>query len=214
MVAKRCRADRPFPPDAVSAPRRERLSEHGRRTTAAWERFASGQDDVQGVSPSGLLSLYRCRNADGATPCHGATPCEPGHRERPARGARPCCTTASSPSSAGSRPPWADRYRDFLSTVTDGDGRILSLWGTGRTARQAANANLAPFFAWPESAIGTKGRGTALSQPRPVSARGPGGLTCSEPHTLPVGTLPDAGQEATPPQPGQRRDADRQAYLG
>ena len=45
--------------------------------------------------------------------------------------------------------------------------------------------------------VGTDGMGTALNQPRALFGRRPGGLTCCEPRTLPVGALSEAGQEAT-----------------
>src|SRR5215208_2616296 len=39
--------------------------------------------------------------------------------------------------------------------------------------RKALDSTLAPLFGWSEQAIGTNGMGTALSQTKPISVRGP-----------------------------------------
>jgi hypothetical protein len=57
--------------------------------------------------------------------------------------------------------------------VTDANGQILASWGSGVAGRKAADCNLAPFFSWSESTIGTNGMGTALMQSWPMSVRGP-----------------------------------------
>ena len=66
-----------------------------------------------------------------------------------------------------------ERSENCLTTVTDGNGQILASWGSGAACRRAADSNLAPFFSWSESTTGTNGMGTALTQPRPMSVRGP-----------------------------------------
>lgn len=153
---------------ARSASREDgRVGEHGRRTVEAWEQFVSGDDDVQGVSPSVLLSWYRCRDLYGVDPRQESAP-------RAAGQGRPTLVHNSVFAQLGGiAASLVDLGDDCLSTVTDGDGRILASWGAGTTIRKAADSNLAPFFAWSESAIGTNGMGTALNQDRPMSVRGP-----------------------------------------
>jgi PAS domain-containing protein len=67
----------------------------------------------------------------------------------------------------------AERSDNCLTTVTDGNGQILASWGSGVAGRKAADSNLAPFFSWSESIIGTNGMGTALMQSWPMPVRGP-----------------------------------------
>jgi hypothetical protein len=57
-------------------------------------------------------------------------------------------------------------------TVTDATGRILTEWGDQATLARAVDANLAPWFCWSESAVGTNGMGTALEAHGPVLIRG------------------------------------------
>jgi hypothetical protein len=59
-----------------------------------------------------------------------------------------------------------------IVTVTDATGRILAEWGDQATVARAADANLAPWFCWSESAAGTNGMGTALEAHGPVLVRG------------------------------------------
>ncbi len=58
-------------------------------------------------------------------------------------------------------------------TVTDSTGRILAEWGDQATLARAAEANLAPWFCWSESAAGTNGMGMALESHGPVLVKGP-----------------------------------------
>lgn len=143
------------------------LREHSRRTMAAWEQFVSGDDDVQGVSPSVLLSWYRCRDLYGVDPRQPSAPRAVG------QGSSMLLHNSVFTQLGGIAAALVDRGSDCLSTVTDGDGRILASWGAGKTMRRAVDSNLAPFFAWSESDIGTNGMGTAMNQDIPMSVRGP-----------------------------------------
>lgn len=144
-----------------------RVGEHGRRTMAAWEQFVSGDDDVRGVSPSVLLSWYRCRDLYRVDPRQEGAPRAAG------QGRSTLLHNSVFAELGGIAASLVDHGGDCLSTVTDGYGRVLASWGAGTIMRKAADSNLAPFFAWSEAAIGTNGMGTALSQDRPVSVRGP-----------------------------------------
>ncbi len=158
-------------PDAESirrsAPLVGRLTEQGRQTMAAWERFVSGDDDVHGVSASVLLSWYRCRDV---------------HKVDPYLVSPPRAAGRSSPSLVynsvfaqlgGIAASIVGRSENCLATVTDGDGQILASWGAGAASRRAADSNLAPFFSWSESTTGTNGMGTALTQSLPMAVCGP-----------------------------------------
>ncbi|MGH3781388.1 MAG: LytTR family transcriptional regulator DNA-binding domain-containing protein [Pseudonocardiaceae bacterium] len=144
-----------------------RLSEHRRRTMAAWERFVSGDDDVRGVSSSVLMSWHRCRDLYKVDPLLASAPRAAG---------RDCPVLLHNSVFAqlgGIAAAIVERSGNCLTTVTDGDGRILASWGAGATMRKAEDSSLAPFFAWSESAVGTNGMGTALRQRGPTSVRGP-----------------------------------------
>lgn len=150
-----------------SAPHRGHLSEHRRRTMAAWERFVSGDDDVQGVSSSVLMSWYRCRDLYKVDPLLPSAPRAAG------QGCPVLLYNSVFAQLGGIAAAIVDRSENCLTTITDGDGRILASWGAGATMRKAGDSSLAPFFAWSESAVGTNGMGTALRQRGPVSVRGP-----------------------------------------
>ncbi len=152
---------------ARSVPQGGCLSEHRRRTMAAWERFVSGDDDVQGVSSSVLMSWYRCRDLYKVDPRLASAPRAAG------RGRPEILYNSVFAQLGGIAAAIVERSGNCLTTVTDGDGRILASWGAGATMRQAGNSSLAPFFAWSESAVGTNGMGTAFRQRGPMSVRGP-----------------------------------------
>jgi sigma-54 dependent transcriptional regulator, acetoin dehydrogenase operon transcriptional activator AcoR len=133
----------------------------------AWERFVGGADEVEGVPSPVLLSWYRSRDVYKVDPRDTHAPV--------AARARDCAPRHEGVSAMlGGVAAALVRGEDHcLSTVTDGDGRILARWGDEATLRRAEESNLAPFFRWSESAIGTNGMGTALSQTAPVVVRGP-----------------------------------------
>jgi hypothetical protein len=58
-------------------------------------------------------------------------------------------------------------------TVTDGEGRILTVQGDKETLNRARDSNMAPWSCWSEWATGTNGMGTALEAPGPVLISGP-----------------------------------------
>lgn len=144
-----------------------RLSEHRRRTMAAWERFVSGDDDVQGISSSVLMSWYRCRDLYKVDPLLASAPRAAG------RGCSVFLHNSVFAELGGIAAAIVERNGNCLTTITDGDGSILASWGAGATMRKAVDSSLAPLFAWSELAVGTNGMGTALRQRGPVSVRGP-----------------------------------------
>ncbi len=136
---------------------------------AAWERFVQGEDQVLGVRPEVAISWHRCReryrvdpNLTEApiavaeidhTPEHDGVFAELGFR---------AAAVAQDVGFAGG-----------VLTVTDSTGRILAEWGDQTTLARAAEANLAPWFCWSESAAGTNGMGMALETHGPVLVKGP-----------------------------------------
>lgn len=150
-----------------SAPRGCGLSRYRRSVAEAWERFASGDDDVQGVPSSVLLSWHRCRDIYQIDPYQSGAPraAYHGRHSPPENGVFAQL--------GGIAAIVVERSGNCLATVTDGDGRILASWGAGPTMRRATESNLAPSFAWSEAAVGTNGMGTALAERRPLSVRGP-----------------------------------------
>ncbi len=150
-----------------SVPPAGRLTEHGRQTTAAWERFVSGDDDVRGIRASVLLSWYRCRDVHKVDPYLVNPPRADG------RSSSSLVYNSVFAQLGGIAASIVEHSEDCLATVTDGGGQILASWGSGMASRRAADSNLAPFFSWSESTTGTNGMGTALIQPWPMAVRGP-----------------------------------------
>ncbi len=136
------------------------------RTRAAWERFASGDDDVRGVPPPILQSWYRCRDVYKIDPGLPRAPAVRGRSHR----LQHCAVFAEL---GGIAAVIAERSEDCVVTVTDRDGRILACWGRGPTWDRREESCLAPSFGWSEQATGTNGMGTAILQRRQVSVRGP-----------------------------------------
>ncbi|GLZ07877.1 Fis family transcriptional regulator [Actinomadura sp. NBRC 104412] len=138
-------------------------------TTAAWERFAAGDDSVQGVRPEILMSWYRCREEYEV---------DPGLEKAPAASEDSSHTIDNDVVFAelGGLATTAATEVDGLDgivTVADPDGRILASWGSRRILHLAADSNLAPWSTWSEWATGTNGMGTALESHRPIMVRGP-----------------------------------------
>ena len=138
-------------------------------TVAAWERFVAGADSVQGVRPEILMSWYRCREEYGVNPRMDRAPAaaevSPHSIEHDVVFTELGGVAAAAPDEVGGL--------DCLVTVTDPDGRVLVSRGSQRILRQAADSNLAPWFAWSEWASGTNGMGTALESHGPVMVAGP-----------------------------------------
>lgn len=137
------------------------------RTYAAWERFASGQDDASGVPLSIALSWHRCRDV---------------YRIDPAR-ARPDTVDGDAPT----RPVHGRVLAELgalaktllvagenrLVMVSDGGGAVVAAWGRGAAERRAPEAGLVPSSAWSEPVTGTNAIGTAIVQRRVCAVRGP-----------------------------------------
>jgi hypothetical protein len=134
---------------------------------AAWERFAAGDDNVQGIPPPILLSWYRCRDVHKVDPQLSRPPAASG------RGSHRLVHGSVYAQLGGIASAIVERSENSLATVTDGAGRVLACWGRGEVRNRAVDSNLAPFFAWSEAATGTNGMGTAIMQQQPVLVRGP-----------------------------------------
>jgi sigma-54 dependent transcriptional regulator, acetoin dehydrogenase operon transcriptional activator AcoR len=144
-----------------------RLTGEHRQVMVAWERFVSGENAVQGVPTEVLLSWHRCRDVHNVDPYLVSPP-----RAMGCGGPSLACNSVFA-QLGGIAASIVERSENCLTTVTDGNGQILASWGSGAVGRRAAGSNLAPFFSWSESTIGTNGMGTALTQPWPMSVRGP-----------------------------------------
>ena len=114
-----------------------------------------------------LLSWHRCRDVHNIDPYLVSPP-----RAMGCGSPSPACNSVFA-QLGGIAASIVERSENCLTTVTDGNGQILASWGSGAAGRRAAGSNLAPFFSWSESTIGTNGMGTALTQPRPMPVRGP-----------------------------------------
>ncbi|MFC5993662.1 LytTR family transcriptional regulator DNA-binding domain-containing protein [Pseudonocardia hispaniensis] len=144
-----------------------RITDRVRRTAAAWERFAAGDDEVDGIPPVILSSWQRSRDVYRVDPIHTCPP--------PAGGTGTGSLLHNSVVTqlGGLAASIAGRGEDALTAVTDGTGRILGSWGPREVLRRAADTHLAPLFTWSERATGTNGMGTALGWHGPVTVRGP-----------------------------------------
>jgi sigma-54 dependent transcriptional regulator, acetoin dehydrogenase operon transcriptional activator AcoR len=135
---------------------------------AAWERFVQGEDQVPGVRPVVAISWHRCREQYRV---------DPHLREAPVAVAELDHTPEHDVVFAELGFRAASVAHDVgnlggVVTVTDATGRILAEWGDQATLARANDSNLAPWFCWSESAVGTNGMGTALEAHGPVPIRG------------------------------------------
>lgn len=136
--------------------------------TAARESFAAGAGDLEGVRPAIALSWIRCRDR---------------YAVDPGLELAPRATESATPDGSGLEPSvvlaelggWAVRVQDRLDsgvvTVVDAEGRMVGAWGDG--VPMAAEAHLAPWYSWAETATGTNGMGTALQSGDLTAVRGP-----------------------------------------
>ncbi|MEN3357154.1 MAG: sigma-54 dependent transcriptional regulator, acetoin dehydrogenase operon transcriptional [Mycobacteriales bacterium] len=140
----------------------------GATQLAAWEQFVGGEDQVPGVRPVVAISWHRCREQYRVNPHLTEAPVavtEPDHTpEHDVVFAELGFRAASVAHEVGNL--------GGVVTVTDATGRILGEWGDPATLTRATDSNLAPWFCWSESAVGTNGMGTALEAHGPVSIRG------------------------------------------
>jgi transcriptional regulator of acetoin/glycerol metabolism len=132
------------------------LTGEHRQVMVAWERFVSGENTVQGVPTEVLLSWHRCRDVHNVDPYLVSPPRAMGC------GSPSLACNSVFAQLGGIAASIVERSENCLTTVTDGNGQILASWGSGAAGRRAAGSNLAPFFSWSESTIGTNGMGTAL----------------------------------------------------
>lgn len=135
---------------------------------AAWERFAAGDDDVRGVSLTVLGSWYRSRDVYLIDPTLLGAP-----RARSGPPAPLLRCEEAFAQLGGIAAVIAARAPDSLASVSDGTGRIVAWWGSGRSRRRAEDLWSGPGMAWPEPTAGTNGLGTALRHGGPLSIRGP-----------------------------------------
>jgi sigma-54 dependent transcriptional regulator, acetoin dehydrogenase operon transcriptional activator AcoR len=137
------------------------MTEEQRRVTAAWERFVSGEDSVDGVRAGILLSWYRCRDVHQVDPLQPAAPAAEADTEHSVQ--QDMLFTRLGGAAGASR----SELCPALVSVTDGAGRILASWGPHHD-----ETVLAPGFSWSEACSGTNGMGTALERPGLASVQG------------------------------------------
>jgi transcriptional regulator of acetoin/glycerol metabolism len=138
---------------------RRRLASAERAVAVAWERFAAGEEFVEGIRPEILDSWLRCRDE---------------HRVDPQRDRAPLADAAPPPSAeesvvaaelgaAAARLALDVEAAGGVVAVADGRGRVLATWGESPSARRGGEQNLGPLFSWAEHSTGTTGVGTALA---------------------------------------------------
>jgi len=135
---------------------------------AAWEQFVQGEDHVRGVRPEVLLSWHRCREQYRVDPHLTEAPLAAAHSDHTLEQDVVLTELGGFAASVAREV----EGRNGIVTVADATGRILATWGDQATASRAADANLATWSCWSESAAGTNGMGTALETYGPVLIRG------------------------------------------
>ncbi len=144
------------------------MSPHDRLAVArARERFATGEYDTSCVRTEIVQSWLRCRDSYDVDPDLRLAP--PASDE-PAHGLELEVALAELSGIARSE---RSNLGPAVVTVVDGTGRLIAAWGDVDTQRRIAEANLAPWAAWSESASGTNGMGTALQCHGLMTVRGP-----------------------------------------
>ncbi|HEY4422456.1 MAG TPA: LytTR family transcriptional regulator DNA-binding domain-containing protein [Pseudonocardia sp.] len=137
------------------------MTEEQRRVTAAWERFVSGEETVDGVRAGILLSWYRCRDVHHLDPLQPAAPAAEADTEHSVW--QDMLFTRLGGAVGASR----SELHPALVTVADGVGRILATWGPHHDETVPA-----PGFSWSEACSGTNGMATALERPGLASVQG------------------------------------------
>lgn len=147
----------------MSGGRRFSSLTYGVKNTAevygAWERFVDGDDVVRGVRPEVVVSWQRCRDQYRVDPYLAEAPVAVSQGGHPLEhdvvfaelGFRAAAMAHEVANVGG------------IVVIADSNGRVLAEWGDKETRRVAADAGLAPWFCWSESAVGTNGMGTALA---------------------------------------------------
>jgi hypothetical protein len=155
--------------------RRHRITDADRyqAVTEARERFLAGDDRVRGVRPEVATSWYRCREHYHVDPAlTSAPPASALDESSGEHGLEREIVFAQLGSAAASIASEVESAGGVVS-VTDGEGRILTVQGDRETLHRARDSNMAPWSCWSEWATGTNGMGTALEAPGPVLIDGP-----------------------------------------
>ncbi|ALE73775.1 Fis family transcriptional regulator [Pseudonocardia sp. EC080610-09] len=137
-------------------------------TQQAWERFAGGEDDLSGVRPEIAISWHRCRDQYRVDPGLTRAPAAVAEVDH---GLEHDVVIAELGFRAAAMAHEVGTVGGIV-TITDATGRVLAQWGDESTRAVAADANLARWSCWSESATGTNGMGTALMSYTPVVIRG------------------------------------------
>ena len=155
--------------------KRHRVSDAERyqAVTAARERFLAGDDRVRGVRPEVATSWYRCREQYHVDPALTKAPPASALEEASAEHTLEHEIVFAQLGGAAASIASEVESLGGVVTVTDGEGRILTVQGDKETLSRARESNMAPWSCWSEWATGTNGMGTALEAPGPVLIRGP-----------------------------------------
>jgi len=135
----------------------------------AWGRFVSGQP---AASEAEAEVMWRWRRATSAGAPLGG-PAAPGleRHEIERRLQRLSALLGGGLEPVYDLEPFLETH-GLVGAVADPDGRVLSVFGGGLAAQQAARVGLGPGHDWSEGARGTNGIGTALAENRPVAVLG------------------------------------------
>jgi len=141
--------------------------------TAARERFLGGDDRVRGVRPEVATSWYRCREQYHVDP--GLAQAPPASEQDLTSSDHTLEHEIVFAHLGGAAASIANEVESVggVVTVTDAEGRILTVHGDKATLGRARDSNMAPWSCWSEWATGTNGMGTALEAPGPVLITGP-----------------------------------------
>lgn len=148
----------------------QRLATPGNREVSlygAWEQFVQGENEIRGVRPEVAISWQRSRDQYQVDPYLSEAPVavsEVAHSLEhdvvfTELGFRAASMAHEIAALGG------------MVTVADANGRILAEWGDKETRKVAADAGLARWYCWSESAVGTNGMGTALETQSAVTVR-------------------------------------------
>src|SRR5215212_4271327 len=162
-------------PDMSQTAQRHRMSdvERFRAVSAARERFLAGDDRVRGVRPEVATSWYRCREQYHVDPSLSTAPPASAKDESSAEHTLEHEIVFAQLGGAAASIAGEVESLGGVVTVTDGEGRILTVHGDKETLGRARESNMAPWSCWSEWATGTNGIGTALEAPGPVLISGP-----------------------------------------
>src|SRR5215207_11768695 len=155
--------------------KRNRISDAERyqAVTAARERFLAGDDRVRGVRPEVATSWYRCREQYHVDPSLSKAPAASALEDSSAEHTLEHEIVFAQLGGAAASIAGEVESLGGVVTVTDGEGRILTVHGDKETLGRARESNMAPWSCWSEWATGTNGIGTALEAPGPVLISGP-----------------------------------------